>query len=956
LGKWAGSELFQLASAGFQGHASRAVENALSGYYYRMRFTKENVGIQAGSPQRRLFSLIFPLLGVVLVIGAAAVIWYLANQIGQRDLDTAVDDAKTFSRSVTQFRNFYSAEIVPRARESGMKITHAYQHVPNALPLPATFTLDFGDFLSSQSEGFGVQLYSKWPFPWRAENIQLDDFQRAAIASLTAKPDEPFFQVVPMNGVPTLRYAVADRMLESCVACHNSYPGSPKMDWQLGDVRGVLEVRRSMQLAEESLAGGLRNAAYLSALMIATVLLLLWASLQSLLRTMREKEASNLQLREEIEGRNQARSALRLNEAKQRAIFDSILDAIVVIDTQGRIVQTNRVAEEMFAYAADEMLGQNISMLMPSPHAEQHDGYLARYLRTGEASIIGNLRVLTARRKCGEIFSIQLAVSHVETGGDSFFAGVIVDITERLAQEADLRLARDEALESLRIKSEFLANMSHEIRTPMNGVIGMNDLLLDTPLSEEQRALALTVQKSSESLLKIINDILDLSKIEAGKLHFENVIFDPLETIEEVLELFSERAADKGLEIGYRTGSPLPRQVIGDEGRLRQVLSNLVGNAIKFTEAGEVEILVSADPEQPCRLEIAVCDTGIGIPEDKQSLLFQSFSQVDGSITRRFGGTGLGLAISRQLVHLMGGEIDMHSQAGAGATFHFSVNLTEPPTGLDFVARLPAGLPVLYVGLRRLLPVQLQSWGLDVCRADGRGEIVEILRGSPERLVLLDLSNASAPVHDVGALRDACQEAGVPLPKLVLLLTRRQRIDDSPELVALPRLYLPVRQAALASQLITVAALKQAVVTTPAGKLSDDLRGLRVLVVEDNVVNQTLVRALLGKLGIASELAENGELALARMSDSPWDLVLMDCQMPVMDGFTATRRWREIEQAQGAGQRLPIIALTANAMEGDREHCLAAGMDDYLSKPLKLDVLQEKLLTWSPVSLGKKTR
>jgi CheY-like chemotaxis protein len=296
----------------------------------------------------------------------------------------------------------------------------------------------------------------------------------------------------------------------------------------------------------------------------------------------------------------------------------------------------------------------------------------------------------------------------------------------------------------------------------------------------------------------------------------------------------------------------------------------------------------------------------------------------------------------------MGGEIDMHSQPGAGATFHFSVCFAEPPAGLDFAGRLSADVPVLYAGPRRLLPAQLQSWGLAVCRAVDHDELVAFLRRSPGQLVLLDLSNAAAPVHDVGSLRDACRQAGVLLPKLVLLLTRRQSIEESLELAGLPRLYLPVRQAALASQFLTVTEVAEVAGGVQGLQRPGALAGLRVLVVEDNVVNQVLIRALLGKLGIASELAENGEHGLRRMCDSLWDMVLMDCQMPVMDGFSATRRWREIEAERGLGQRLPIIALTANAMEGDREYCLAAGMDDYLSKPVKLDVLQEKLMSWLP--------
>ena len=762
---------------------------------------------QENSQPKRLLHWLIPLLGVLLTLGAGFVIWYLAQQISQRDLDTAVDDAKHFAYSVTQFRNFYSNEIVPRARESGLQITHAYRHLPNALPLPATFTLDFGEFLSSRNDGFGLALYSAYPFPWRSEKRQLDDFQQAALKHFERQADQAFFRIEEIEGKSTLRYAIADRMLEGCVNCHNSYPGSPKTDWKVGDVRGVLEVQRSMQVAQESLAGGLRNATILSALLISSILLFLWASLRGLQQALRDKESSNQQL----------------------------------------------------------------------------------------------------------------------------------------------QIARDEALASARVKAEFLANMSHEIRTPMNGIIGMNDLLLDTTLSQEQRALAQTVQKSSHTLLKIINDILDFSKIEAGKLDFEEIAFDPLQSIEEVLELFSERAADKGLEIGYRTGTPLPRTVIGDDGRLRQVLSNLIGNAIKFTETGEVEIQVSADSTNPGHLEFAVCDTGIGIPEDKQSRLFQSFSQVDGSITRRFGGTGLGLAISRQLVHMMGGEIDMHSQPGAGSTFHFSVRFGLPDAPTDLSPRLPLEQAFLYIGQRRQLPDQLRSWGLQVHTAQGYPDAVEVLASTPKVHVLLDLSNAPAPVHRAAALRDACLQAGLPPPAPIILLTRRQGIEDSVELANLPKLYLPVRQNSLASSIQPTP--KASTRTNEANPFSTAQLGqLRVLVVEDNTVNQTLVKALLAKLGIQAVIVGNGQLALQQMQQAAWDLVLMDCQMPVMDGFTATREWRAYEASQQT-RRLPIIALTANAMEGDREHCLAAGMDDYLSKPIKFELLREKLLRWQNASI-----
>ena len=910
----------------------------------------------------RLYTLLLPLLGLLLTLGAGMIIWYMDREISRQNRNIAIEDAANFARAVTQFRNFYSAEIVPRARDSGMRITHTYRQLPNALPLPATFTLDFGDYLSSQREGFGVRLFSDLPFPWRRDQLRLDDFQKEAIATFSAQPAQPaqpvrpdvlFYRIELINGNRVLRYAVADRMQESCVSCHNTYPGSPKTDWKVGDLRGVLEIRRPMTAAEASLKSGIRNAAYLSAGMISMILLLLWLTLSGLRRSMRETESSNLRLRAEIHQREQAQNELQINEGKLRALFDNILEAVVVIDASGRIVQTNRVACEMFGYDSDELLGQNVKMLIPQEHARQHDQYIARYLRTGESHIIGAVRTVEGLRRNGRRFPVQLAVSHVEVDAQIFFAGVIVDITARIENERALRAARDEALESARLKSEFLANMSHEIRSPMNGVIGMNSLLLDTPLTDEQRSLAETVRKSSEALLTIINDILDFSRIEAGKLQFECVDFDPVSTVEDVLELFSEPAADKGLELGYTLLSPVPGRVAGDEGRFRQVLGNLVGNAIKFTGSGQVEVSIGAAQAAPPRLEIAVRDTGIGIPEDKQHLLFESFSQIDGSVTRQFGGTGLGLAISRQLVELMGGEIGVISRAGEGSTFRFTVAFEPGADDLAPAVALPDGFLLLYLGGGRLLPEQLTGWGCAVTACRDAAAAVDALAARAYDLVVIDMTRDGAPVHRLGVLRDACARRSLPLPALALLARRGQPLDEGPELAALPKLYVPLRRAALAALIRPIAVTAAPDVAGPGEASALTFAGRRVLVVEDSEVNQMLITALLKKLNLEVEIAEDGEQGLKRMAEGGWDLVLMDCQMPVLDGFTATRRWREREAARGAG-RLTVVALTANAMEGDRERCLAAGMDDYLTKPINRARLMEKLNCWlSPTRIER---
>ena len=903
-----------------------------------------------GAGPGRFYTLLVPLFGLLLFLGAGGVLFYLSGAVQQHNLATAQEDASNFAHSVTQFRNFYSAEIVPRARAAGMNITHDYRHLPDALPLPATFTLNFGEFLSSEQHGFKVSLYSDKPFPWRARERKLDDFQVKALRALSINPSAPVVQLENRGGEKWLRYAVADRLLDSCVACHNSYPGSPRTDWKAGDVRGVLEIQRPMTAGEVVLQSGIRNAVLVSVSLIIASMLLVSLTLRGLRRSVEESRAlaeatrkANARLQAEIAQREEVEQTLRFNEGKLLNIFDSILEGVVVIDQQGRIIQINRVTCAMFGYPQEELLGRNVALLMPEKHAHQHDEYLARYLRTGEGMIIGRVRQEMGRRKDGSCFPIHLAVSEVRAGDAVFFTAVISDITERLAYERELQQARDTALDSARMKSEFLANMSHEIRTPMNGVIGMTGLLLDTPLSPEQRELVETVQRSADALLTVINDILDFSKIEAGKLEMVQAGFSPVQVLEETLDLLGERAASKGLELGYVLQGPVPARMLGDGGRFRQVLNNLIGNAIKFTETGWVQ--VEMGPAPGGGLEVRVRDTGMGIPADKLRYLFQPFSQVDGSVTRQFGGTGLGLAISRQLVELMGGRIGVESELGRGSAFTFQVAFQPLPGNTDTVASACTGTTVLLWGEGAVLPAQLRGWGLEVTACQHLDQVLAALAAAPQAGLLLDVPEDGATVHQLGQLQEACARRGLPPPRLCLLLHRGQGLAGASALASLPRLYKPLRLQAMLDFLHQRPALPARPDASPALAESSGYGGRRVLVVEDNPVNQKLIQALLLKTGVELTLAGNGEEALALMQARPFDLVLMDCQMPVLDGLEATRRWRLVEATDGR-RRLPVVALTANAMEGDRERCLAAGMDDYLSKPIKREALEEKLASW----------
>ena len=638
-----------------------------------------------------------------------------------------------------------------------------------------------------------------------------------------------------------------------------------------------------------------------------------------------------------------------LSETYQKAIVENVVDGLITINEKGIVLSFNKAAETIFQYKASEIIGQNVKILIPKPFAQNHDVCIANYLKTREHKAIGKSIEVIGLRKDGIVFPMELAISEIQLEHQLVFLGIVRNISDRKQKEQELEQAKEYAEIANKTKSEFLANMSHEIRTPMNAIIGLLQVLLNTELTEKQHNYLDQINSSSHLLVSIINDILDFSKIESGMLTIEKTEFYIAEILENISHLLVFKAEEKGLELLFSQDLEIPACLEGDPLRLEQILINLISNALKFTEKGEIILEINNLKEDDDRiwLEFAVTDTGIGISEEILPELFNSFVQADSSTTRSFGGSGLGLSICSQLAKLMGGEINATSTVGQGSRFAVKLPFYYPKNSPSISKQINKKLlpRVLIVDdnvvSQKILKNAMSKIASDILLADNGVFAIKLVKealetNNPFDLILMDWNMPEMDGVEAADKIKKLSSINMPVIIMVTAFSHSEVLQHESKEALDAILTKPVSPSTLFDKISETLHLNfqpTSSKTIREHRIQDNvesLKGVKILLVEDNKVNQKVMTVILEELDLTLHIADNGEQALAMLKAESYDAVLMDVQMPIMDGYQTTQAIRK----QPQWKQLPIIAMTAHALSGDKDKCLASGMDDYITKPV----------------------
>lgn len=683
---------------------------------------------------------------------------------------------------------------------------------------------------------------------------------------------------------------------------------------------------------------------------------------------------------EKIKDRGEIRDA----QENLRAVIDNVAEGIITSDEKGIIRTFNPAAEGIFGWKSDEVIGENVTALMTGHDKERHDNYLRKYHDVGKSKVLGvGPREVIGVRRNGDVFHMEIATSEMRINNERMFIAIVRDISERKiveknmhmsyselellvdshtedlkAMNKDLVKARDDALVAARSKSGFLAMMSHEIRTPINGVLGMLSLVRETDLDNTQRDYIETAYSSGETLLELLNDVLDLSKIDAGRMYLENNEFDLYQIVEKAVYVSSKSLHERDVEITCCISHDVPRVIRGDAARLRQVISNLINNAVKFTQQGEISVVMKRevnDQDGRVALKFEVTDTGIGIENVDVERIFEEFSQVDSSDRRNYGGTGLGLTICRRIVSLMGGDIAVKSKVGEGSTFEFTAYF-EPAKDTNGVALLDKGNVVIISDSetrRAAMCRQLRCWGVSADSVNvSEGYDFSSSSASGDAVCIIDTVDRYS--DDIKFWEIVEEISGAAAGTVIICesangSTLMSRLgNNQANMVNYPVLPSELYEKLGECYRSGSKKIEQTTIASNAESISSVFDDVSILIAEDNLVNQKVISAMLKRIGVNVKIVENGRKVLDALSvgDHDFSMVLMDCQMPEMDGYTATRRLRQYEKESDCGDRVPVIAMTAHALPGDREKCIDSGMDDYITKPIKIEAIKELIERW----------